>query len=161
MAYDTFLKDDTGAVTVDWVVLTGALVGLGLAAMAVVSSGVEDLSNDVDAELQRDDIIFTSFSTPYSPFNQSVYDANFTASGQYVDQDQFDSHYDTSMSFLYQQGHFPNGTEQQLKDAVDVFQGREDGAAVAGYTVTPWTAPNGETYDAAALYDLYEERFPG
>jgi hypothetical protein len=34
-------------VTVDWVVLTAALVGLGLAVMAVVSSGVENLGTDI------------------------------------------------------------------------------------------------------------------
>lgn len=32
-----FAKSESGAVTVDWVVLTAALVGLGLAVMAVVS----------------------------------------------------------------------------------------------------------------------------
>lgn len=46
-----FLLAEDGAVTVDWVVLTAALVGLGLAAMAVVSGGVEDLSGDVSVEL--------------------------------------------------------------------------------------------------------------
>jgi Flp pilus assembly pilin Flp len=39
----TFAKSESGAVTVDWVVLTAAIVGLGLAVMAVVSGGVEDL----------------------------------------------------------------------------------------------------------------------
>jgi Flp pilus assembly pilin Flp len=42
-----FAKSESGAVTVDWVVLTAALVGLGLAVMAVVSSGVENLGNDI------------------------------------------------------------------------------------------------------------------
>ena len=41
-----FAKSESGAVTVDWVVLTAAIVGLGLAVMAVVSAGVEDLSGD-------------------------------------------------------------------------------------------------------------------
>ena len=45
----TFLNSESGAVTVDWVVLTAAIVGLGLAVMAVVSAGVEDLSNDIEA----------------------------------------------------------------------------------------------------------------
>ena len=45
------LKDETGAVTVDWVVLTAALVGLGLAMMSVVSGGTEDLANDIKAEM--------------------------------------------------------------------------------------------------------------
>lgn len=46
-----FLQADTGAVTVDRVVLTAALVGLGLATMAVVSTGVQDTSQDIEAQL--------------------------------------------------------------------------------------------------------------
>jgi hypothetical protein len=46
-----FAQSEDGAVTVDWVVLTAALVGLGLATMAVVSGGVEDLSDEVSVEL--------------------------------------------------------------------------------------------------------------
>jgi Flp pilus assembly pilin Flp len=41
-----FLGDEGGAVSVDWVVLTAALTGLGLATVAVVSGGVESLSRD-------------------------------------------------------------------------------------------------------------------
>ena len=46
-----FAKSESGAVTVDWVVLTAAIVGLGLAVMAVVSGGVEDLTGEIQAEL--------------------------------------------------------------------------------------------------------------
>ena len=46
-----FASNESGAVTVDWVVLTAALVGLGLAVMAVVSGGVQDLSQDMDTQL--------------------------------------------------------------------------------------------------------------
>jgi Flp pilus assembly pilin Flp len=46
-----FAKSESGAVTVDWVVLTAALVGLGLAVMALVSSGVENLGTDIRNEL--------------------------------------------------------------------------------------------------------------
>jgi len=42
-----FLKDESGAVTVDWVVITSGVVGLGLATMAVVSGGVQSTSNSV------------------------------------------------------------------------------------------------------------------
>ena len=48
----TFLNSESGAVTVDWVVLTAALVGLGLAVMAVVSAGVQDLSGDIQTQLE-------------------------------------------------------------------------------------------------------------
>ncbi|MFO6462978.1 pilus assembly protein [Jannaschia sp. KMU-145] len=48
----TFARAEHGAVTVDWVVLTAALVGLGLAVLGVVSSGVQDISSDLDTQLQ-------------------------------------------------------------------------------------------------------------
>ncbi|MBF9029191.1 hypothetical protein HKCCE3408_02175 [Rhodobacterales bacterium HKCCE3408] len=47
----TFAASESGAVTVDWVVLTAAIVGLALAVMAVISGGVEDLTGEVQAEL--------------------------------------------------------------------------------------------------------------
>lgn len=50
----SFARQDSGAVTVDWVVLTAALVGLGLAVMAVVSQGVENLSGDIKTQLEVD-----------------------------------------------------------------------------------------------------------
>ncbi len=56
----TFLNSESGAVTVDWVVLTAAIVGLGLAVMAVVSAGVENLSSDIETQLTNQ-AITTSF----------------------------------------------------------------------------------------------------
>lgn len=47
----SFIQNETGAVTVDWVVLTAGLVGLGLAVMTVVSSGTQDLGTDIDENL--------------------------------------------------------------------------------------------------------------
>jgi hypothetical protein len=44
---DGFLAREDGAVTVDWTVLTAALVGLGLAVSGVVFQGVADKSGDV------------------------------------------------------------------------------------------------------------------
>ena len=46
-----FKNDESGAVTVDWVVLTAAIVGLGIAVLAAVSDGVENLSDDIDSQL--------------------------------------------------------------------------------------------------------------
>jgi Flp pilus assembly pilin Flp len=46
-----FKNDESGAVTVDWVVLTAAIVGLGIAVLAAVSDGVENLSDDIDGQL--------------------------------------------------------------------------------------------------------------
>ena len=46
-----FRRDEDGAVTVDWVVLTAAIVGLGIAVLASVSNGVTDLSGDIETQL--------------------------------------------------------------------------------------------------------------
>lgn len=46
-----FLIDDNGAVSVDYVVLTGSLAGLGLATSTVVSTGVQDLVTDIAAAM--------------------------------------------------------------------------------------------------------------
>ena len=53
-AIKTFAGDESGAVTVDWVVLTAALVGLGLAVMGVVSKGVGTMSTQIETGLSRD-----------------------------------------------------------------------------------------------------------
>ncbi len=46
-----FVADELGAVTVDWVVLTAAVVGLGVAVLGVVSKGAQNLSSDIAAQL--------------------------------------------------------------------------------------------------------------
>jgi Flp pilus assembly pilin Flp len=48
----TFLNDESGAVTVDWVVLTAAIVGLGLVVMQLVGGGIEDFGQTVVTDLQ-------------------------------------------------------------------------------------------------------------
>ena len=55
-----FRNDEDGAVTVDWVVLTAALVGLGIAVLAAVSTGLEDLSGDIEGELTAN-VVDTTF----------------------------------------------------------------------------------------------------
>jgi Flp pilus assembly pilin Flp len=46
-----FRADEDGAVTVDWVVLTAAIVGLGIAVLTSVSSGATNLAGDISSEL--------------------------------------------------------------------------------------------------------------
>jgi Flp pilus assembly pilin Flp len=58
---NTFINDESGAVTVDWVVLTAALVGLGLAVMSVVSGGIENLSTDIGQTLADTDPLRNPF----------------------------------------------------------------------------------------------------
>lgn len=83
----TYLNSENGAVTVDWVVLTAGLVGLGLATMAVVSTGVQDTSGDIDDQLSSNDIISASFAA--EPSYVPSYDwENHTALG--LSQSDFD-----------------------------------------------------------------------
>lgn len=95
-----FVRADSGAVTVDWVVLTAALVGLGLATMAVVSSGVENVSGDIDGQLKSDDIIFSSFAPEplVLPVDQARYNEMYAMLGEmpanhFVSNDMYDEFY--------------------------------------------------------------------
>ena len=47
----SFRNDDSGAVTVDWVVLTAAIVGLGIAVVATVGNGIGGLGNNISTAL--------------------------------------------------------------------------------------------------------------
>jgi len=49
--FKNFRKDDSGAVTVDWVVLTAAIVGLAIAIGSVMFDNVRSLANEIDTEL--------------------------------------------------------------------------------------------------------------
>ena len=49
----TFKNDESGAVTVDWVVLTAALVGLGLAVIVAITPGLEQAAGDINTSLQN------------------------------------------------------------------------------------------------------------
>ncbi|NHB78298.1 hypothetical protein [Rhodobacter calidifons] len=49
--FSAFLKDEAGAVTVDWVVLTAAVVGLGLLIFSAVRPAVSELATAIGEEL--------------------------------------------------------------------------------------------------------------
>ena len=49
--FNAFLNDESGAVTVDWVVLTAAIVGLGIAVLTSVSGGTTTLANKVSSHM--------------------------------------------------------------------------------------------------------------
>lgn len=46
-----FHADEDGAVTVDWVVLTAAIVGLGIAVLTSVSGGTTSLADKISSSL--------------------------------------------------------------------------------------------------------------
>ena len=50
-----FRKDEAGAVTVDWVVLTAAVVGLSAAAYTAIEGGAETLTGNVQTYMGNQD----------------------------------------------------------------------------------------------------------
>jgi Flp pilus assembly pilin Flp len=51
-----FLRDENGAVTVDWVVLTAAVVALGVMAALVMTTATTGLSDDIWAYMDSLDL---------------------------------------------------------------------------------------------------------
>ncbi len=51
---NAFLNDEDGAVTVDWVVLTAAIVGLGVAGIASVQGGITGLAGEIGTAVNSD-----------------------------------------------------------------------------------------------------------
>ncbi|AVW91798.1 Flp family type IVb pilin [Celeribacter baekdonensis] len=52
-----FSRDEDGAVTVDWVVLTAAVVGLGIAVLTSVSGGTKTLGNTISSDLATRSVV--------------------------------------------------------------------------------------------------------
>lgn len=57
-----FLNDETGAVTVDWVVLTAAAAVMGAAMVMTLSTGTADISARIEATLAA--VSVQDLSTP-------------------------------------------------------------------------------------------------
>ncbi len=49
--FKSFKNDEAGAVTVEWVVLTAAIVGLGLVVMTTVSGGLSTAATGIVTDL--------------------------------------------------------------------------------------------------------------
>ncbi len=58
-----FCSDQSGAVTVDWVVLSASVIGIGLAGMASVSGGVNSLGAAIGASLSGAQVAAIDFQS--------------------------------------------------------------------------------------------------
>ena len=56
-----FRDDESGAVTVDWVVLTASAMGLGLLVVSTIADGATDQSTALGANLSNASIIQINF----------------------------------------------------------------------------------------------------
>ena len=52
----SFIREESGAVTVDWVVLTAAIVGLGIAVITSVGKGALDTSSGLGVILANKEV---------------------------------------------------------------------------------------------------------
>lgn len=118
-----FLRSETGAVTVDWVVLTAGLVGLGLATMAVVSTGVQDTSGDIQGQLEAEDIISSSFTVAVAAsYDYINADRGAVAIAWYEgelanDVQETQSHYTSNLEFL--RAAIENGQQSSAQHELD------------------------------------------
>lgn len=69
-AVSNFIADETGAISVDWVVLSAAAVGMSLAATDVVRDGLRDVSSNLEAQLRTQQI-----SDAFVGFTSNHFDA--------------------------------------------------------------------------------------
>jgi len=46
-----FSNDESGAVTVDWVVLTAALVGIAVTLISTIKTGIDEAATDIKGKL--------------------------------------------------------------------------------------------------------------
>jgi len=58
-AIKTFLNDESGAVTVDWVVLTAAIVGLGIVVLTTVGEGTTTFADKISSHMATQDVTTT------------------------------------------------------------------------------------------------------
>ncbi|ATG49226.1 Flp family type IVb pilin [Celeribacter ethanolicus] len=74
--YKRFSRDEDGAVTVDWVVLTSAVVGLGIAVLTTVSKGTTALGDKISTDLAGRTVIdYTATDTATDPVADPAPDA--------------------------------------------------------------------------------------
>ena len=50
--FKSFKNDESGAVTVDWVVLTGAVVGLGIIISTTMGDSIQNAANTIAADVE-------------------------------------------------------------------------------------------------------------
>lgn len=78
-----FLRNDEGAVTVDWVVLTAGTVSMSIAVLTVVAGGINSASNSISTEIGGATSVaalISNYTTPSTLYGDAsgytAYDAN-------------------------------------------------------------------------------------
>jgi len=82
--FKRFLNEERGAITVDYTVLSAAAVGMAIATTAVVTGGIENLTQQVDAELRERQLNDTFISFESAHF-EPLYAAGLLSEAQASD----------------------------------------------------------------------------
>ena len=53
MKLNKFIRDESGAITVDWVVLTASIVGIAIAVLLIIAGGIQSASTGVNGNLEN------------------------------------------------------------------------------------------------------------
>lgn len=57
MTFSNFLNDESGAVTVDWVVLTAAIVGIAIAVLTLIAGGISTSTQSTNTQVAATDSV--------------------------------------------------------------------------------------------------------
>lgn len=68
----SFLRSESGAVTVDWVVLTASVVGVGISAATLTGTGVRSLGQDIGSSLSSAGVAMLSIAPLPSAFTSTL-----------------------------------------------------------------------------------------
>ncbi|MGP1358103.1 hypothetical protein [Roseicyclus sp.] len=129
-----FVTAEDGAVTVDWVMISAAVVSLGLATTAVVTGGVANLSGEVETTLE-DYEISTSFAAAAAPWqagqwemnNPGAYESNVTWMAGFTDENLL-----AHMNNMEQYSELPPGSGHPLDTYHDEYWIARDEAISRG-----------------------------
>lgn len=77
-----FVKDESGAISVDWTVMAAAAVGLGLASVTAVSTGTGSLGENIRASLSGASTASLRWAFASESVRQSFSDGDFTGWSQ-------------------------------------------------------------------------------
>lgn len=145
-----YLNNDSGAVTVDWVVLTAGLVGLGMATMAVVSTGTQTASDNTRDQLEATQIC--------SNFQQCAHRELYRTVNMLHDSGVFPSDTFVATQFTHFMDELddtsPEGTAQILENYGELVA-EEDGRAAIEGQIAQWQA------SGQSLEDYRDIFYPG
>jgi hypothetical protein len=74
----SFWSNESGAVTVDWTVLTAAIVGLGVASAAAVRTGTSNLGGEIEASLSGAGVADLTWAFARDLVSQNFADGDFS-----------------------------------------------------------------------------------